>query len=116
MCDKVLVGMVGHPEEIHSSVGRQSNFPETLLKANLRNRGRDSRRPDGFCSKPNIRPARFTMFGSASIAYFGCEPTKYNVLPVEDQREVLALTGDILLKDGKPGPHVRVVLRAVTDR
>ena len=60
-----------------------------------------------------LRAARFTGIGafqSATLAYFDWETKKYCELPVDEQVEVLVLTGDIAVKDGKPEPHVHVVL------
>lgn len=66
-----------------------------------------------YAEKHQIRAARFTGIGafqSATLAYFDWQTKKYNELPVDDQVEVLVLTGDIAIKDGKPEPHVHVVL------
>ena len=65
-----------------------------------------------FAAKTNVRAARFTAIGafqSVTIAYFDWEMRTYNELPVDEQTEVLVLTGDVALKDGKPEPHVHVV-------
>jgi uncharacterized protein len=67
----------------------------------------------GFAEKAGIRAGRFTGIGafrSATLAYFDWESKKYIELPIDEQVEVLVLTGDIALKDGKPEPHVHVVL------
>ena len=66
-----------------------------------------------FATKAGIRAARFTGIGafrSATLAYFDWEKKTYLELPVDEQVEVLVLTGDFALKDGKPEPHVHVVL------
>ena len=60
-----------------------------------------------------IRAARFTGIGafqSATLAYFDWETRQYCELPVDEQVEVLVLAGDIALKEGRPEPHVHVVL------
>jgi uncharacterized protein len=66
-----------------------------------------------FAAREKIRAARFTGIGafqSARLAYFDWETKRYCELPVEEQVEVLVLAGDIALNDGKPEPHVHVVL------
>jgi uncharacterized protein len=66
-----------------------------------------------FAEHENIHAARFTGIGafrSATLAYFDWETKKYVELPITEQVEVLVLAGDIALKDGKPAPHVHVVL------
>lgn len=66
-----------------------------------------------YAAEQKIQAARFTGIGafqSATIAYFDWETKTYCELPVEEQVEVLVLAGDIALKDGKPEPHVHVVL------
>jgi predicted DNA-binding protein with PD1-like motif len=66
-----------------------------------------------FAERENIRAGRFTAIGafqSATLAYFDWQTKKYLEIPVNEQVEVLVLTGDIAWKDGKPVPHVHVVL------
>lgn len=66
-----------------------------------------------FAERTQIRAARFTGIGAfrtATLAYFDWETKKYNEVPVDEQVEVLVLAGDIALKDGKPEPHVHVVV------
>jgi uncharacterized protein len=66
-----------------------------------------------FAARENIRAARFTAIGafsSATLAYFDWKTKRYCELPIDEQVEVLVLTGDIALKDGKSEPHVHVVL------
>jgi uncharacterized protein len=66
-----------------------------------------------FAARENIRAGRITAIGafrSATLAYFDWETKSYCELPVEEQVEVLVLAGDIVLKAGKPEPHVHVVL------
>jgi predicted DNA-binding protein with PD1-like motif len=66
-----------------------------------------------YAAQHQIRAARFTGIGafqSATLAYFDWETKKYCELPADEQTEVLVLAGDIALKDGKPEPHVHVVL------
>ena len=66
-----------------------------------------------FAVRENIRAARLTGIGafkSANLAYFDWESKSYRKLPVEEQVEVLILAGDLALREGKPEPHVHVVL------
>lgn len=60
-----------------------------------------------------LQAARFTGIGafqSATLAYFEWSSRTYREIPVDEQVEVLVLAGDLALKDGKPEPHVHVVL------
>jgi hypothetical protein len=66
-----------------------------------------------FAAREKIQAARFTGIGAfqrATLAYFDWETKSYCELPVDEQVEVLVLAGDIALKEGKPVPHVHVVL------
>lgn len=66
-----------------------------------------------FAERQKIRAARLTGIGAfqrATLAYFDWETKSYCELPVDEQVEVLVLAGDIAWKDGKPAPHVHVVL------
>ena len=66
-----------------------------------------------FAVQQKIRAARFTGIGafqSATLAYFDWETKQYSEFAVDEQVEVLVLAGDIALKEGKPEPHVHVVL------
>jgi predicted DNA-binding protein with PD1-like motif len=66
-----------------------------------------------FARKNEIRAARFTAIGafqSATLAYFDWETKKYVDIPVEDQTEVLVLTGDLAWEGEKPVAHIHAVL------
>jgi len=66
-----------------------------------------------FARRENVRAARFTAIGafqSAMLAYFDWETKKYVDIPVEEQTEVLVLTGDIAWEGDKPIAHIHVVL------
>ena len=66
-----------------------------------------------YAGREKISAARFTAIGafqSATLAYFDWDTKKYLELPINEQVEVLVLSGDIALKDDKPEPHVHVVL------
>jgi predicted DNA-binding protein with PD1-like motif len=66
-----------------------------------------------FVRREKIRAAHFTgigAFSSATLAYFDWEKKSYLDLPVNEQVEVLVLTGDIAWKGNEPVAHVHVVL------
>lgn len=66
-----------------------------------------------FARRENIRAARFTGIGAfreATLAYFDWEKKDYLDIPVQEQVEVLVLTGDIAWKDDQPVAHVHAVL------
>lgn len=66
-----------------------------------------------FAAREKIRAARFNAIGafqSAVLLYFDWESKQYQEIPIAEQVEVLILLGDIALKDGKPEPHIHVVL------
>ena len=66
-----------------------------------------------FARKNNIRAARFTAIGafqSATLAYFDWETKKYVDIVVEDQTEVLVLTGDLAWEGEKPIAHIHAIL------
>ena len=62
----------------------------------------------------NIENASFIALGAfenAVIAYFDWEQKKYLPIPVDEQAEVITLTGDIIPDDeGKPSLHAHTVL------
>ena len=66
-----------------------------------------------FAVREEIHAAHFTAIGafsSAVLAYFDWETKDYLKIPVQEQVEVLVLTGDIALKEGKPTVHAHVVV------
>ncbi|QYM78817.1 DNA-binding protein [Horticoccus luteus] len=66
-----------------------------------------------FAKKENIRAARFTAIGafqSAKLAYFDWETKRYQEIPVQEQVEVLVLTGDFAWKGDEPVVHMHAVL------
>lgn len=66
-----------------------------------------------FMNENQIAAARFSAIGAfsdATLAYFNWETKKYQDLPVDEQVEVLTLTGDVALKDGKPAIHAHVIV------
>lgn len=49
-------------------------------------------------------------FSTATVGYFDRTSASYVEIPVEEQVEVLALTGDVALADERPKLHAHVVL------
>jgi predicted DNA-binding protein with PD1-like motif len=49
-------------------------------------------------------------FERARLGFFDWTTKSYAEIPVEQQTEVLSLTGDVASKDGEPEVHVHVVL------
>lgn len=67
----------------------------------------------GFAREHRLGSAHFTgigAFGSVTIAYFDWERKEYRPIPLDEQVEVLALTGDVVLDDDRPSVHAHVVL------
>lgn len=67
-----------------------------------------------FARQYGVKSARLTAIGAfsrATFAYFDRDRNQYKKIPIEEQVEVLALTGDIALKqDGTPELHAHVVV------
>lgn len=66
-----------------------------------------------FARKQGISAARFTgigAFSQATLGYFDWEAKDYKKIPVDEQVELLSLTGDIALKDDEPSVHAHAVL------
>lgn len=66
-----------------------------------------------FAKKSHLSAAHFTAIGAfrdAVLYYFDWEKKEYQDIPVREQVEVLALLGDIALKEGEPKVHAHVVL------
>ncbi len=61
----------------------------------------------------DLSASRFTAIGAFSdvvLGYFDWQRKDYRKIPIDEQVEVLALTGDVSLKDGEPKVHAHVVL------
>jgi uncharacterized protein len=61
----------------------------------------------------NLTAASFTAIGALSdvtLGYFDRERKDYKKIPIREQVEVLALTGNIALSDGRPKAHAHVVV------
>lgn len=66
-----------------------------------------------FALREGLGAARFSAIGAfraATLAYFDWETKRYVEIPVNEQVEVLVLTGDLAWNNGKPLPHIHVVL------
>ncbi len=67
-----------------------------------------------FAKEHKPRSAHFTAIGAFSdavLAYFDWSAKQYKDIPVAEQVEVLALTGDLAwADDGEPGLHAHVVV------
>jgi predicted DNA-binding protein with PD1-like motif len=60
-----------------------------------------------------LSASRFTAIGAfrnVVLGYFDWERKDYRKIPIDEQVEVLALTGDISLNAGEPKVHAHVVL------
>lgn len=67
-----------------------------------------------FAREQRLTAAQFTAIGAfsrATIAYFDWDTKQYEKIPVDEQVEVLALTGDVSEEaDGTPKVHAHAVL------
>lgn len=66
-----------------------------------------------FAAEQGLTASRFTAIGAferATLGYFDWERKDYEHIPVEEQVEVLTLTGDVALEGTKPKVHAHVVL------
>lgn len=66
-----------------------------------------------FAEQAGLQASRFTAIGGfekAKLGYFDWNAKDYLPIPVDEQVEVLVLTGDIAIDDGKPEVHAHAVL------
>lgn len=66
-----------------------------------------------FAAAHDVTAASFTGIGafrSASLSLFDPDSRSHVPIPVTEHTEVLALTGNIALRDGTPSVHAHVVL------
>lgn len=67
-----------------------------------------------FAKDNDLTAASFTAigaFGAATLGYFELERKDYKKIPLNEQAEVLSLTGNVALKeDGEPQVHAHVVV------
>jgi uncharacterized protein len=68
---------------------------------------------EAFAREQALSAAHFTAIGAFSeavLGYFAWERKDYEQIQIQEQVEVLALAGDVALKDGEPQVHAHVVL------
>ena len=66
-----------------------------------------------FAREHRLSAAEFTgigAFSDAVLGYFDWQKKDYERIPVDEQVEVLNLTGNIALADGEPKLHAHIVL------
>lgn len=66
-----------------------------------------------FAEKYHVRSAHFTAIGAingATLGYFDPERKMYKKIPVSGQHEVIGMSGDIALYQGKPVVHTHMVV------
>ena len=66
-----------------------------------------------FAREQRLTAAEFTGIGALSdaiLGYFDWQKKEYKRIPINEQVEVLALTGNIALADGEPKLHPHVVV------
>jgi hypothetical protein len=67
----------------------------------------------GWCREQRVDAARFTAigaFGEVVLGWFDWESKQYREIGLDEQVEVLALTGDVALQDDEPAVHAHVVV------
>src|SRR2546421_6392021 len=66
-----------------------------------------------FAKENNLHASQFTAIGAfenAELGYFDFSRKDYSKIPVNEQVEVLSLTGDVAVHENKPALHAHVVL------
>lgn len=66
-----------------------------------------------FAEEQNLSASQFTAIGAlqeAIVSFFDWEKKDYKKIPVNEQAEVLSLSGDVALKNGRQSVHAHVVL------
>jgi uncharacterized protein len=66
-----------------------------------------------FAKEHRVTAAEFTGLGALSdavLGYFDWQEKDYKRIPVDEQVEVLSLTGNIALADGEPKLHPHIVV------
>lgn len=66
-----------------------------------------------FADEHEISAARLSGLGAvrrATLAFFVPEKKEYDEIPVREQTEVLSLTGNVALHEGRPRLHAHAVL------
>jgi hypothetical protein len=68
-----------------------------------------------FAEKYHVRSAHFTAIGAvtgATLAWFDPQRKMYKKIPIDGQHEVIGMSGDIALYQGKPVVHAHMVVGA----
>ncbi len=68
---------------------------------------------NAFCSRTGIRMGRLSGIGAvrrATIAYYDQAQHQYGTRSLDEPMEILALNGNISIKDGRPFVHAHIVL------
>ena len=66
-----------------------------------------------FAAENRLKASHFSAIGAferAVVAYFDWDSKAYRNIPIDEQVEVLSMTGDITLEDRRPKVHAHVVL------
>jgi predicted DNA-binding protein with PD1-like motif len=66
-----------------------------------------------FAAENRLKASQFSAIGAferAVVAYFEWDSKRYRHIPIDEQVEVLSLTGDITLENQQPKIHAHVVL------
>jgi predicted DNA-binding protein with PD1-like motif len=66
-----------------------------------------------FAEKYDIRSAHFTAIGAlhgATLGWFDPQRKMYKKIPINGQREVIGMSGDIAVYEGKPLVHTHMVV------
>lgn len=66
-----------------------------------------------FAEEEDVTAAHFTGLGavsSARVAFFAREKKDYEIIPIDDQVEVLNLTGNVARHEGEVAIHPHIVL------
>src|SRR6201987_115091 len=67
----------------------------------------------GFAEKYHVTSAHFTAIGAidgATVAWFDPQRKMYKKIPIKGQHEVIGMSGDIALYQGKPVVHTHMVV------
>ena len=66
-----------------------------------------------FAQEHRLKASHFTAIGGfqdVTLGYFDWHKKEYRRIPVHQQVEVLSLTGDVALDNGKPAVHAHVII------
>src|SRR5260370_12804803 len=129
-----LIGIataMGHPRETASEyVGPSEAVPRgkaPKMQVQLLNRGEPTKQYAvifyqgdeafsglvEFAEKYNVTSAHFTAIGAlngATLGWFDPQRKMYKKIPIDGQHEVIGMSGDIALYQGKPVVHTHMVM------